>query len=188
MTPDEKIRSIARIIVSQDMGPGQSLLGVLADGMKQFYEDNERDDAYVAANLAINQVARAIAALPAGEREWQPIETAPRDGTRFLFTNGRIMSTGFYINGHTFAADSWQGERNTVPSHWMPLPNPPDATTPEPSPAGETQSDHVLVPLEDLNYMLQYWNGNANEMAMKDALDNILNHMQRIVDAGAIRA
>lgn len=57
--------------------------------------------------------------------EWQPIETAPKDGARFLFTNGRVISVGFYIQGQHFAADSWQGERNTVATHWMPLPEPP---------------------------------------------------------------
>jgi hypothetical protein len=56
---------------------------------------------------------------------WQPIDTAPKDGTRFLFSNGKIVGTGFYIKGHIFAADSWQGERDTIPKYWMPLPSPP---------------------------------------------------------------
>jgi hypothetical protein len=58
--------------------------------------------------------------LPAWE--WQPMETAPRDGSRFLFSNGQIVGTGLYLMGTSFAADSWQGAHNTTPTHWMPLP------------------------------------------------------------------
>ena len=57
--------------------------------------------------------------------QWQPIATAPKDGTRFLFTNGEHVGVGRYVNGKAFAADSWGGVFNTVPSHWMPLPPPP---------------------------------------------------------------
>ena len=53
---------------------------------------------------------------------WRPIEDAPKDGTRFIFTNGSVVGVGFYVNGHAFAADSWQGERDTTPKYWMPLP------------------------------------------------------------------
>ncbi len=57
---------------------------------------------------------------------WHPIETAPRDGQRFLFTNGHIVGTGLYVAGKYFAADSWQGTHTpTIPTHWMPLPELP---------------------------------------------------------------
>jgi hypothetical protein len=76
--------------------------------------------------------------------EWQPIETAPRDGTPFLAFNSLV---GVY---HTAYTTRWTGEPNEegyegfpcgfwhsggrcypfgkwdcVPSHWMPLPEPP---------------------------------------------------------------
>lgn len=57
---------------------------------------------------------------------WFPMETAPKDGTRFLFTNGiDVVGTGFFVH-KCFAADSWQGSRNTTPTGWKPLPNPRD--------------------------------------------------------------
>lgn len=57
---------------------------------------------------------------------WQPIETAPRNGTRFLACNreGQII-IGRFVNRIAFAADSWGGVRDTEPTHWMPLPPPP---------------------------------------------------------------
>jgi len=57
--------------------------------------------------------------------KWQPIETAPKDGSRFLFSNGKIVGTGLYLRPNAFAADSWQGQHDTVPTHWMPLPQLP---------------------------------------------------------------
>jgi hypothetical protein len=59
--------------------------------------------------------------------KWQPIETAPRDGTRFIahIANGMI-TVGFYIQSRHFAADSLGGgQGDTRPTHWMPLPEPP---------------------------------------------------------------
>lgn len=58
--------------------------------------------------------------------EWMPIETAPKNGERFLFTNGGFIGIGFFISGQWFACDSWRGETNSVPTHWMPLPAPPE--------------------------------------------------------------
>ncbi len=73
----------------------------------------------------------AIGRAIAGERErdrWQPIETAPRDGTRILLrlSNGEVFSgwgteeAGF----QKFHADGTDiGWLN--PRHWQPLPSPP---------------------------------------------------------------
>lgn len=57
--------------------------------------------------------------------EWQPIETAPRDGTFILCAH----DSG-YVNILQFCSDGWWS-RNTgyydpeYPTHWMPLPLPP---------------------------------------------------------------
>lgn len=81
------------------------------------------------------------------EREWQPIETAPKMRTVLLFAvtdrdeHGRVrnwkMGTGFYHEGWTDGREhrlpaspwSWEGRHiepwEPLPTHWMPLPRPP---------------------------------------------------------------
>jgi hypothetical protein len=61
--------------------------------------------------------------------DWQPIETAPKDGTRVLtFGPDRIVTAYFDpgVRGHEreFPA-GWRGAFE--PTHWMPLPAPPEA-------------------------------------------------------------
>jgi hypothetical protein len=83
---------------------------------------------------------------------WQPIETAPKDGSRIVVlwpdgwadfavwkTNSRIV-LGRELNeqGAVGLSDSYFGDPNenddydlakpeNAPTHWMPLPEPPDA-------------------------------------------------------------
>jgi Protein of unknown function (DUF551) len=69
--------------------------------------------------------------------QWQPIETAPKDGTDVLLylpdadppvRLGRYVAQGVTRSGHWF---SYAGrvksprDREIVPSHWMPLPEAP---------------------------------------------------------------
>lgn len=67
---------------------------------------------------------------------WQPIETAPKDGTKILL--GRFDGTGREYDGR-IRVDWWRsrmgagytgfGHFNPTywpPTHWMPLPAPPD--------------------------------------------------------------
>lgn len=65
------------------------------------------------------------------EREWQPIETAPKNKA-VLLAKGRRVGEGCYIDypdgdGHSgwFWADDRDPMEN-VPSHWQPLPAPPN--------------------------------------------------------------
>ena len=67
--------------------------------------------------------------------EWQPIETAPKDGATILlyfpkgyWADDRDIAIGFWSDG-----DWYSGEADSTPmtgfgsfpSHWMPLPEPP---------------------------------------------------------------
>lgn len=66
--------------------------------------------------------------------EWQPIETAPRDGSRVLVWSKHYIWNGVYTaywgrNGE-LNPFSWIGGHCRVshidhPTHWMPLPEPP---------------------------------------------------------------
>ena len=64
--------------------------------------------------------------------EWQPIETAPKDGTMIV---GHDWCRGIGIYGHddthimSFKDGEWFGKdtyENHFPTHWMPLLNPPN--------------------------------------------------------------
>jgi hypothetical protein len=64
--------------------------------------------------------------------EWEPIETAPKDGTPFLATDGRYYEVlnqppgcelGVWAETRP-GSGVWSGScvRNIDPTHWMPLP------------------------------------------------------------------
>ncbi len=79
--------------------------------------------------------------------EWQPIETAPKDGTWILAINNRrnqaviiwrddafdegdpdrTRGEGGWIHPFTtgYRSTFWNGGCGSVPTHWMPLPEPP---------------------------------------------------------------
>ena len=76
-----------------------------------------------------------LAALKA-ENEWQPIETAPKDGTVFLgYKRGQFRECykvprddcDMWCFGGTSGADDLFP--NIKPTHWMPLPKPPAIDT-----------------------------------------------------------
>ena len=65
--------------------------------------------------------------------EWQPIETAPKDGTDILVMTGETMHVVRWINihgdfDHWAVDDNKHGPftlRGKAPTHWMQLPEPP---------------------------------------------------------------
>lgn len=65
--------------------------------------------------------------------EWQPIETAPKDGTHILGFDGSYMTTvEWWEPSHKTEPGSWnlvqgciRGYSEWEPTHWMPLPEPP---------------------------------------------------------------
>ena len=71
--------------------------------------------------------------LAAVERNsWQPIETAPKDGTWFLAWNGEAMFVAgigregqFRLPVGTVETELGEDEP-PPPTHWMPLPAPPE--------------------------------------------------------------
>jgi hypothetical protein len=71
------------------------------------------------------------------ERSWQPIETAPKDGTRILLWDTDEVVIAKWDDISTGGAKGWQiavvnmhsnlnyYEAAYNPTHWMPLPEPP---------------------------------------------------------------
>ena len=66
----------------------------------------------------------------AAEGGWQPIETAPKDGSTILYSAGGWVCAGCWHireeqwrEHNNFPSDSWGTE--DYPTHWMPLPSPP---------------------------------------------------------------
>lgn len=78
--------------------------------------------------------------------EWKPIETAPKDGTDILLSNGEVVAEGHWLvieggifehrdmDGRWIGQDErddyedwidWAGGMLPSPTHWMPLPPPP---------------------------------------------------------------
>lgn len=64
--------------------------------------------------------------------EWQPIETAPKDGSRMLLWMPLGKGQAVYIGGYDkhWTGQCWVSENPRIPSSmtpagWMPLPNPP---------------------------------------------------------------
>ena len=78
-------------------------------------------------------------ACDSAEVEWQPIETAPKDGTEILLTiplRWRVpqgcIGSGGYVSAYFFdkSIGFWRSRSNhwispDMPTNWMPLPKPP---------------------------------------------------------------
>lgn len=63
--------------------------------------------------------------------DWQPIETAPRDGTKFLAIEKNFPEVVFicFFGKHTPYIADWKSDDGEIvfPFKWMPLPKPPTA-------------------------------------------------------------
>ncbi|MBW6396822.1 4-hydroxythreonine-4-phosphate dehydrogenase PdxA [Roseomonas sp. HJA6] len=98
-----------------------------------------------AMRMAAVMAARRGGTAPETPAGWQPIASAPRDGTRILLTDGEVVTGGRWVIGtrHSgaaeapvalFVADSgndvdWKGGPDIVePLYWQPLPTPPKRT------------------------------------------------------------
>ena len=58
---------------------------------------------------------------------WQPIETAPKDGTNILAIETETIKIVFWYSGlkEWGSQQDWFDDGKWEPTHWMPLPKPP---------------------------------------------------------------
>ncbi len=78
------------------------------------------------------EAGRAIEAALEVQSQWEPISTAPKDGTFYLATNGKDQRVENCPNGHEAGIwhhidGDWRGSSLSDDStHWQPLPAPPE--------------------------------------------------------------
>lgn len=70
------------------------------------------------------------------ETRWQPIETAPKDGTLVLVFDEGLMVVSHWFDDEVNGKSGWwdSGIMEPPPQSWMPLPTPPS----QPPTTGET--------------------------------------------------
>ena len=82
----------------------------------------------------MNDLYQSIRAMPLPAAGWQPIETAPRDGSSFLAYARDPYSRGFYGVAQWAEKQDWN-PRSVAgwfwpfairPTHWVPFPAPPE--------------------------------------------------------------
>ena len=115
-----------------------------------FHTAREAAMALPPSDFGSSRAIAAVAALlraerAAGQGEWQPIETAPKDGTIILISGPRASSkfveaAYWGLAPRSFGGDKhfpWttldetngtNGRAEDSPTHWMPMPAPPAAS------------------------------------------------------------
>ncbi len=60
--------------------------------------------------------------------KWQPIKTAPKDGTAILLAYKELCGSGYWWQNSSKTREHWvwDGWPRMAPTHWMPLPKPPN--------------------------------------------------------------
>lgn len=100
-----------------------------------------------AARAAWNR--RALLAREQAVAGWQPIETAPKDGTAIFGYQatpgeyeGRIAVVWTWSEGRLWSCADYPGLR---PTHWLPLPAPPGQEQPPSQAVAMTKEEHAAV-------------------------------------------
>jgi len=71
---------------------------------------------------ALDEIQLAFESWEAAQQaQWQPIETAPRDGERILICEPEFITVAYFESGMF-----QDGERYYDPDYWMPLPPEPN--------------------------------------------------------------
>lgn len=107
------------------MSDQAKIIEVMAEAVRVSRINDVYDADEIASDILAALSAEGMAVVPG----WQPIESAPKDGTRIILAWGGAAVTGSYLdNGHT--AYPWKGWRVPsleltppgAPVAWMPFP------------------------------------------------------------------
>src|SRR5690606_36923841 len=96
-------------------------------------DDITVDDPKAAAWDAMRAYRAMLSAAPTPPVDdgWQPIETAPRDGTDVLLWDGEEIFVGYWSDSIWVSPGAWVKEEHRsdtvtyLPTHWQPLPAAP---------------------------------------------------------------
>ena len=102
----------------------RGLLERLGDSYSHVYSAGELVEL---ANM-FNRITELETKLEEAQKDaaWQPIETAPKDGTPILAYNNRMVLEVWYsVPWGKFVVSETGGSNLISPTHWMPLPKPP---------------------------------------------------------------
>ncbi len=103
----------------------------------EYYSDKKYRVAQENSEAAFEELRTAIASLQAENARlkskvaryvWQPIETAPKDGSPVLVFDGEHYAVGYWA---TEIGEWWVSKKmktTMLGTHWMPLPAPPAST------------------------------------------------------------
>jgi len=121
---------MSKVLIDIDLKRIRGLIDHFGGSGSEEFEDYDQEDAR-------NEFRDMLELIYAGQEivdsmnEWQPIETAPKDGSRILaffpiINNYKILTVEFlrhrwYICPYDSEFEMMGGD----PTHWMPLPNPP---------------------------------------------------------------
>ena len=121
---------MSKVLIDIDLKRIRGLIDHFGGSGSEEFEDYDQEDAR-------NEFRDMLELIFAGQEivgsmnEWQPIETAPKDGTRILaffpIINSYKILTVEFIR-HRWYICPYDSEFKMMggdPTHWMPLPNPP---------------------------------------------------------------
>lgn len=126
----------------------------------------------------LEEVAMKAWNTRANSQEWQPIETVPKDGTEVLLAHDLtgVVWTDEWMSrwgasGCWRQYEAWQKGLIEGPTHWMPLPAPPNPITQDAASASELSQD---VPAHGPASLAESESDYANLTAQRDRLLQVL--------------
>lgn len=109
-----------------DAAPEALRLAHALDGGKLIDDSTEWADTLHAAADELRRLHARVQDLERGAAQWQPIETAPKDGPILLRSKKGRVADGMWIAA-TDTRGGWAWALiHQEPTHWMPLPPEPD--------------------------------------------------------------